>query len=134
MCWLTQVSNLDQNLLLTLFVFIREAQAVAKGLVLEDGEDIPQAIRRKQVIKRINEWEKFEANCHMLKEIEKEKKKLKRQIEHRRHKSVDLEGITQSSDVICKFRNLRKVHSAAVGLAPCPSIWTFFIEGIPEEH
>ena len=104
----------------TLFVFIREAQAVAKGLVLEDGEDIPQAIRRKQVIKRINEWEKFEANCHMLKEIEKEKKKLKRQIEHRRHKSVDLEGITQSSDVICKFRNLRKVHSAAVGLAPCP--------------
>ena len=120
MCWLTQVSNLDQNLLLTLFVFIREAQAVAKGLVLEDGEDIPQAIRRKQVIKRINEWEKFEANCHMLKEIEKEKKKLKRQIEHRRHKSVDLEGITQSSDVICKFRNLRKVHSAADGLAPCP--------------
>ena len=56
----------------------------------------------------------------MLKEIEKEKKKLKRQIEHRRHKSVDLEGITQSSDVICKFRNLRKVHSAADGLAPCP--------------
>ena len=107
----------SRNNLFTYFYFMnfnREAQAVAKGLVLEDGEDIPQAIRRKQIIKRINEWEKFEANCHMLREIEKEKKKLKRQLGHRRHKSVELE-LSQSSNV---HYNLRKIQSAVDGLSP----------------
>ena len=45
----------------------REATAVAKGLVLEEGEEIPPAMRKKQILKRIREWEKFEANCNMLK-------------------------------------------------------------------
>ena len=72
----------------------REAQAVAKGLVLEEGEEIPPAMRKKQILKRIREWEKFEANCNMLKvlilrprffftfvlkELEKEKRKFRKQ-------------------------------------------------------
>ena len=73
----------------------REAQAVAKGLVLEEGEEMPPAMRKKQILKRIREWEKFEANCHMLKvlmmgvqrnfpssyiqELDKEKRKLRKQ-------------------------------------------------------
>ena len=40
---------------------------MAKGLVLEEGEEIPPAMRKKQILKRIREWEKFEANCNMLK-------------------------------------------------------------------
>ena len=50
-----------------LYFVRREATAVAKGLVLEEGEEIPPAMRKKQILKRIREWEKFEANCNMLK-------------------------------------------------------------------
>ena len=71
---------------------------MAKGLVLEEGEEIPPAMRKKQILKRIREWEKFEANCNMLKvfmtslrnenlftfvifikELEKEKRKFRKQ-------------------------------------------------------
>ena len=55
------------------FSVCREAQAVAKGLVLEEGEEIPPAMRKKQILKRIREWEKFEANCNMLKVLKSEK-------------------------------------------------------------
>ena len=55
------------------FSVCREAQAVAKGLVLEEGEEIPPAMRKKQILKRIREWEKFEANCNMLKVFKSEK-------------------------------------------------------------
>ena len=36
----------------------REAQAVAKGLVLEEGEEVPPAMKKKQILKRIREWER----------------------------------------------------------------------------
>ena len=51
----------------------REMQSKAKGEYLEHEGEVPLDIRRKKTMKRIHEWERFEANCYMLKELEKEK-------------------------------------------------------------
>ena len=56
----------DQNL-------FREMQSKAKGEYLEHEGEVPLDIRRKKTMKRIHEWERFEANCYMLKELEREK-------------------------------------------------------------
>ena len=49
-------------IIVSTFVWIspccREAQAVAKGLVLEEGEEVPPAMKKKQILKRIREWER----------------------------------------------------------------------------
>ena len=49
----------------------RERQALIKG-DLNDGS-IPTHIKRKKTIKRIQEWERFEESCHMLKEMDEDK-------------------------------------------------------------
>ena len=51
----------------------REMQSKAKGEYLEHEGEVPLDIRRKKTMKRIHEWERFEANCYMLKELEREK-------------------------------------------------------------
>ena len=50
----------------------REQQSKAKGELEGEGE-VPLDVRRKKTMMRIHEWERFEANCHMLKELEREK-------------------------------------------------------------
>lgn len=51
----------------------RESQSRAKGEFSELEGEVPLDIRRKKTMKRIQEWERFEANCYMLKEMEREK-------------------------------------------------------------
>ena len=101
----------------------REAQAVAKGLTIEDGEDIPPAEKRKQILKRIREWERFEANCHMLKELEREKKKLKKQLEEKKRRRNSLghqmtQGNKRSQELAEPQHSLRKAQSIADPLSP----------------
>ena len=51
----------------------REKQALAKGEFSDDEGNIPSHIKRKKTIKRIHEWERFEKNCQLLKELDEEK-------------------------------------------------------------
>ena len=72
-------------------------------------------MKKKQILKRIREWEKFEANCHMLKELDKEKRKLKKQIRKRHHSA----GTGTRSRIGVKDTNvLRKVKSEEGQLSP----------------
>ena len=101
----------------------REAQAVAKGLTIEEGEDIPPAEKRKQILKRIREWERFEANCHMLKELEREKKKLKKQLEEKKRRRNSLgyqmtQRTKRSQELTEPKHSLRKAQSIADPLSP----------------
>ena len=97
---------------------IREAQAVAKGLVLEEGQDVPPAVRRKEILKRIREWERFEDNCKMLRELEREKRKLKKQLEdRRRHHSSGSRSRRPRNNEEC-VHDLRKTKSLATQLSP----------------
>lgn len=54
-----------------MFAEHEEKQAMAKG-EFSNG-DIPSHIKRKKTIKRIQEWEKFETNCQILRELDDDK-------------------------------------------------------------
>jgi len=54
-----------------MFAEHEEKQALAKG-EFSNG-DIPAHIKRKKRIKRIHEWEKFETNCQILRELDDDK-------------------------------------------------------------
>ena len=49
-------------------IICRERQAMIKG-DFNDGR-MPTHIKRKKTMKRIQEWEKFEESCHMIKEMD----------------------------------------------------------------
>ena len=95
---------------------------MAKGLTIEDGEEVPPAVRKKQILKRIREWERFEANCHMLRELEREKKKLKKQLEEKKRRRNSLgHQISQSKRSQSQSldqHKLRKANSIASPLSP----------------
>ena len=67
-------------------IFFREKEALAKGEIQTEDGKIPSEVKKKQIQKRIQEWERFEANCLMLKELEREKKKLKKQLERKKRR------------------------------------------------
>ena len=48
---------------------------MTKGKYSDMDGNIPLDIKKKKTLKRIHEWEKFEANCQMLKEMSGEKQK-----------------------------------------------------------
>ena len=78
-------------------------------------------MRKKQILKRIREWERFEANCHMLRELEREKKKLKKQLEEKKRRRNSLgHQISQSkrSQQSLDQHKLRKANSIASPLSP----------------
>ena len=92
-------------------------------MTIEDGEEIPPAEKRKQILKRIREWERFEANCHMLKELEREKKKLKKQLEEKKRRRNSLghqmtERTKRSQELSEPPHSLRKAQSIADPLSP----------------
>ena len=96
----------------------REKQAQAKGEFSDDEGNIPSHIKRKKTIKRIHEWERFEKNCQVLKELDEEKlSKISKLHKERRTRSmgnVNLEGKERRS-------NLRKANSVGNQhhLSPC---------------
>ena len=46
---------------------------MAKGEYSDMDGNIPLDIKKKRTLNKIHEWEKFEANCQMLKEMNDEK-------------------------------------------------------------
>ena len=50
----------------------REKQAIARGKLGEDSAGSAQA-KKKKLMKRINEWQRFEENCHLIKDFDEEK-------------------------------------------------------------
>ena len=61
---------------------------MAKGEFSDMDGNIPFDIKKRQTLKRIEEWEKFEANCQMLKEKNDEKQKVLKDFQQRRRKSL----------------------------------------------
>ena len=96
-----------------LLLFFREKEAIAKGeFIFEDGK-VPSDVKKKEILKRIHEWERFEANCQMLIDLEKEKKKLMEQLRrNRRRKSLGNSSKEQLDDTRgSKESRMRKAKS-----------------------
>ena len=53
-------------------IYSREREALAKGECGGEGGDVPSHIKKKRILERIHEWEKFEANCQKLRELDEE--------------------------------------------------------------
>ena len=79
-----------QTILLNMIYYtnFREKEAMAKGEYSDMDGNIPLDIKKKRTLKRIHEWEKFEANCQMLKEKNDEKQKVLKDFQQRRRKSL----------------------------------------------
>ena len=94
----------------------REKQAHAKGEFSDDEGSIPSHIKKKKTIKRIQEWERFERNCQLLKELDDEKlseiSKLHKEKRTRSMGNVNL-GVHE------RRSNLRKAKSVEQQLSPC---------------
>ena len=82
---------------------------MAKGEYSDIDGNIPLDIKKKRTLKRIHEWEKFEANCQMLKEMNDEKQKVLEDFQRRRRKSLGHGSRDQVARK--KKRNLRKYKS-----------------------
>ena len=52
--------------------FFREKAAEAKGEYTEDDGRIPTHLKKRKMMERISEWEKFEENCRLLREFDDE--------------------------------------------------------------
>ena len=61
---------------------------MAKGEYYDDAH-IPFHIKRKKIIKRIHEWERFEANCQVLRELDSEKVLKISELQKMRRNSLD---------------------------------------------
>ena len=61
---------------------------MAKGEYSNMNGNIPLDVKKKRTLNRIKEWEKFEANCQMLKEMSDQKQKVLEDFEKQRRKSL----------------------------------------------
>ena len=52
--------------------YLREKQAIARGKLGEDSAGSAQA-KKKKLMKRIHEWQRFEENCNLIKDFDEEK-------------------------------------------------------------
>ena len=87
----------------------REKEAMAKGEYTDNDGNIPLDIKKKRTLKRIHEWEKFEANCQMLKEKNDQKQKVLEDFHQRRRKSLGHGSRDQLARK--KRRQIRKYRS-----------------------
>ena len=81
---------------------------MAKGEYYDDAH-IPSNVKKKQIIKRIHEWERFEANCKVLRELDKEKVSKISEMQKQRRNSVG--NIVKERKK--KPSNLRKAKSVS---------------------
>ena len=80
---------------------------MAKG-EYQDEAHIPSHIKKKEIMKRIHEWERFEANCQVLKELDDEAKLLQiSELQRKRRGSLD--NIVKKRTM--RQSNLRKAKS-----------------------
>ena len=81
---------------------------MAKGEYYDDSH-IPSHVKKKKIIKRIHEWERFEANCQVLRELDKEKVSKISEMQKQRRNSVG--NIVKERKK--KPSNLRKAKSVS---------------------
>ena len=81
---------------------------MAKGEYYDDAH-IPSNVKKKQIIKRIHEWERFEANCQILRELDNEKVSKISELQKQRRNSLD--NIVKKRKR--KLSNLRKAKSVS---------------------
>ena len=72
-------------------------------------------MKKKEILKRIHEWERFEANCQMLKDLEKEKNKLKDQLKKKRRRKSLGNSSREQLDSGTEMRNSRLRKAISVG-------------------
>ena len=58
--------------LVKIVTYLREKQAIARGKLGEDSAGSAQA-KKKKLMKRIHEWQRFEENCNLIKDFDEEK-------------------------------------------------------------
>ena len=81
---------------------------MAKGEYYDDAH-IPSNVKKKKIIKRIHEWERFEANCQILRELDNEKVSKISELQKQRRNSLD--NIVRKRKT--KRSNLRKAKSVS---------------------
>ena len=81
---------------------------MAKGEFSDDEGNIPAHIKRRKTIQRIQEWERFEKNCQLLKELDDEKLSEISKL-HKEKRTRSMVNVNQG--VKEKRANLRKAKS-----------------------
>ena len=89
----------------------RDRQALIKG-DFNDGR-VPTHIKRKKTMKRIQEWEKFEESCHMLKEMDDDTIVKISELQRERRVRADSLGALKDVRVHKNSSNLRKAKSVS---------------------
>ena len=84
---------------------------MAKGEYYDDAH-IPSHVKKKEIIQRIHEWERFEANCQVLRELDNEKVLRVSELQKKRRSSVE------NSE---KEGNIRKCRLRKAKSLSCPN-------------
>ena len=61
---------------------------MAKGEYYDDAH-IPSHVKKKEIIQRIHEWERFEANCQVLRELDNDKVLKISELQKKRRSSIE---------------------------------------------
>ena len=61
---------------------------MAKGEYYDDAH-IPSHVKKKEIIQRIHEWERFEANCQIIRELDNEKVLRISELQKKRRRSLE---------------------------------------------
>jgi hypothetical protein len=61
---------------------------MAKGEYYDDAH-IPYHVKRKEIIQRIHEWERFEANCQVVRELDNDKVLRISELQKKRRSSLE---------------------------------------------
>ena len=61
---------------------------MAKGEYYDDAH-IPSHLKKKEIIQRIHEWERFEANCQIIRELDNEKVLRISELQKKRRRSLE---------------------------------------------
>ena len=84
---------------------------MAKGEYYDDAH-IPSHVKKKEIIQRIHEWERFEANCQVLRELDDEKVWRISELQEKRRSSLE------NSE---KERNIRQSSLRKAKSLSCPN-------------
>ena len=93
----------------------REKEAILKGEYSEEEGQMPAKIKKMKTLKRIQEYEKFEVNCQMIKELEKgQRASVSRDVLYRRNtimvdeakKTEERQAILRRAKSIANPKNL----------------------------
>ena len=88
---------------------------MAKGEYSDDDGAIPYHIKKKKIIQRIHEWEKFETNCQILRELDDEKVLQISELQKQK-RTISLGNLNK--DFKNKESKLRKAKSESHQLSP----------------